>query len=254
MTVAKPRSKSVLRSGWFWATWACVPIAVLVIHLGPGQRWLARDIAARHLTLAALAASNDEFMVAADEYAAARNALPETDAAARQRLDLAEVRARLDNGDFVEAVSQLEGLLGAALDPHANPHANAKDQPRIDQLRAEIAKGSYYTAWMMRLEGATEDEWKPETEKARQHYRLLTESGVDTHDNAKNLEAVIRLELMSLTDLEALPLPKKCQNCSNCSNEKRKQRLSKCQGKKPDDARSDANQQMSQTASWGKGS
>lgn len=249
MTRSQPSSSSLLRSGWFWAAWACVPVGALVVHLGPGQRWMARDAAERHLMLAAHAASQEEFADAADEYAAAREALPIEDVAARQRLELAEARARIENGDFVEAVDQLETALGEAIE------ADVKDQPRIDQLRADIAEASYYTAWMMRLEGATEDEWKPETEKARQHYRLLAESGTNADDNTKNLEAVVRLEQMSLKDLEALPLPKKCKNCSNCSQKKRDQRMSKCQGKKPSDARKEINSESASDAvTWGKGS
>jgi len=247
--VKTSKRSTVLGSGWFWAGWACVPVAALVVHLGPGQEWMARDRAERHLTLAAHAALAEDYVTAADEYAAAREALPVGDVAARQKLELAEARARMENGDFVEAVEQLEGALGEALD------AKDRDQPRIDQLRADIAEASYYTAWMMRLEGATEEEWKPETEKARQHYRLLAESGTDAEDNTRNLEAVIRLEQMSLKDLEALPLPKKCKNCSNCSQKKRNQRMSQCQGKKPSDARKEINSNSASDAvTWGKGS
>jgi hypothetical protein len=93
----------------------------------------------------------------------------------------------------------------------------------------------------MRLEGATNAEWMAETESSRQHFRLLSENAQKPGDPTlasdfqKNLEAVIRLELMDLSELKALPLPKQCKNCSNCSSKCRKQRESNC--KKPGESK-----------------
>jgi hypothetical protein len=42
---------------------------------------------------------------------------------------------------------------------------------------------------------------------------------------------------MDLSELQGLPLPKKCKCNGNCCQKKREQRMSKCQGKKPSDAR-----------------
>jgi hypothetical protein len=76
----------------------------------------------------------------------------------------------------------------------------------------------------MRLEGAPREEWEPEIEASRQNYKLLAEdptskctsagAACDKGDEqvasvraAENLESAIRLERMSLTDLQGLPLP-----------------------------------------------
>ena len=82
-----------------------------------------------------------------------------------------------------------------------------------------------------------------QTENARHNFRLLPEQtqGVQqgTAENyAKNLEAVIRLERMDLSELQGLPLPKQCQGCKDCSQKCRGQKASRCQQpKEPKDAR-----------------
>ena len=67
--------------------------------------------------------------------------------------------------------------------------------------------------WLMRLEGATEEEWMPEIQAARQHYTQLTQTAEDMGDSellkrsSEDLESSIRLARMDLGDLQALPLP-----------------------------------------------
>lgn len=237
-----------------WGLWAMVPVAAIALHFGPGQRLLAHDRAGGHLSLAREAAAKEDWSGAAEQYAMARELLPEEDVDARERLELAEARAKIESGEFVEASAQLDAMLDREL---------ASATPRewlVRELRGATAESSYYTAWVMRLEGAAEDEWRPETDKARQQYRLLAESatgtdGADAVADRENLESVIRLEQMDLSELKALPLPKKCKCCSNCCQKKREQRLSKCEGKKPSDNRKDINTNAAGTAlSGGKGS
>ena len=87
----------------------------------------------------------------------------------------------------------------------------------------------YYAAWMMRLEGATTEEWMTEAENARQQFRLLAEECTDRSSQnytaaSENVEAVIRIEQMDLSTLMARPLPKNCcSNCNNLCHNKRKQ-------------------------------
>jgi hypothetical protein len=95
-----------------------------------------------------------------------------------------------------------------------------------------LASAQYYAGWLMRLEGATTQEWLAETEQSRQNFRLLAEQTekdtVISEGYRKNLEAVIRLERMDLSELQGLPLPKQCQGCKNCSQKCRSQRESQC--------------------------
>ena len=101
-------------------------------------------------------------------------------------------------------------------------------------------------AWLMRLEGATEEEWVPTAENARQHFRYLAESAQTKGDTAdrENLAASVRLLRMDLSELESLPLPSFCQGCKNVCQECRSQCQSKARSKKkgkgekkPEDAR-----------------
>ncbi len=109
----------------------------------------------------------------------------------------------------------------------------------------------------MRVEGAARDEWMPVAEEARQHFRLLAESATPelAAAAARNLEATLRLQRMDLSELQGLPLPKKCQGCKNLSQRQRKQRQnpgrqqSQGQQQKPADARQEIRKQHDRGAS-----
>jgi hypothetical protein len=65
----------------------------------------------------------------------------------------------------------------------------------------------------MRLEGLPRAEWEPEIDAARQTYKMLASQSVETGDakHAKqyqeDLESVVKLARMDLSDLQGLPLP-----------------------------------------------
>ena len=97
------------------------------------------------------------------------------------------------------------------------------------KVRSSLANAQYHIGWLMRLELAEKKEWMEPLDKARQNFRLLAEESAKTdakasEDHQKNLEAVVRLARMDLSDVQALPLPKKCQGNKNV--------CSKCQGQK----------------------
>jgi len=213
------------------AAWLLCPIAVMAWHFGPGRNDLARDRAGDYLRGARAAESAEQWAEAASLYESAREALPEGDPA-RDRLVLAQARTRIYAGQMIEGQEQLQDLLARLeSDPRADPAL-------VGRVADELAESSYYAAWIMRLEGASTEEWKPEAERARQQYRLLAERAENTRDAdaglfKRNLEATIRLEQMDLNTLLAKPLPKKCCNCKNLSQRKRKQCQSRCKsGKK----------------------
>ncbi|MFZ4575140.1 MAG: hypothetical protein ACOYN0_12125 [Phycisphaerales bacterium] len=227
----------------FWTAWAALPVGALAFHMGPGQEWMARDRAAERVRLATVAETGEDFDAAAAHYAAARAGLPPGSEAEAMRLQLLEARAKINGGKLVEAQEQLGTMLETA---------GPDDQTLI---RSMLGESSYYAAWVMRLEGAAEEEWRVESELARQEFRHLAETLADPLQDQINLEEVIRLERMSLDELKAQPLPKQCSGCKNCSQKKRSQRMSKSQPKKPSDARKQVNQQsQSDALEWGKGS
>lgn len=218
-----------------WVVWALIPVGVAALHMGPGQCLMKRDDAGAIIRKASLAAAEEDWSGAADAYAEARALLPDTAEAEKLKLAIAEAKARIESGDLLEGARQLEELI-AQQEAAASP-----DEAALKELRSELGEAAYVTAWVMRIEGATADEWKPETEKSRQQFRLLSETldgDADAESFKKNLEAAIRLEQLDLSELLALPLPKKC--CSKCKglcDQKRKQRMSQCKKPGEKDAR-----------------
>lgn len=218
------------------ALWCVIPAVVLAFHFGPGQRHAARDSAAAHLEAAHAAERAEDWPAAVTAYTGALAALPETEPDARWQARMARAKARMFTGELPEAMVELEGILDEV------HRAGGRSALEVE-VRAEAATAQYYAAWLMRLEGATAEEWLPETEQSRQHFRLLAEQAGDAAARdgfEKNLESVIRLARMDLSELEALPLPKQCEGCKNCSQKCRSQRESQCKKpgeKQPKDAR-----------------
>lgn len=206
-----------------------VPVAFAAWYFGPGQDLHARDRSASALDQARIAEQAEDWKLAAELYAEAQDALPVDRLDAQRRLELARARAVIQGGDMWGGIESLEALLD---------EVESADEELAEAVRAELGAQRYFAAWLMRLEGGEVDEWKPEAELARQHFRLLAEKSSDEASEAfkRNVEAVVRLEQMDLSELMALPLPKNCSgNCDNLRESK-----SKCKGgacKNPGDGR-----------------
>jgi len=210
--------------------WLAIPAVAVAVHFGPGRAWLERDDAAAFVRQAERLGEEGNWEEATAKYSAALGALPAGPAEERQRLEVALGRAIVMSGSIVEGQERLEKTL-------AELAAAGQDSSPITQsARYELATSSYYAAWLMRLEGATTEEWKAEAEVARQNFRLLAETAVsnvaygrDGNPFERSLEATIRLEQMDLSELLARPLPKNCPNCkSGLCQKKRKQCASRC--------------------------
>jgi hypothetical protein len=217
--------------------WVFVPVLVLAYHYGPGQAALSRDHAAVFARQAAEREKAEDWAGAVEAYRQALAALPADDAATRFKVRLAAANARVYTGELPEAMQDLDGLLGEMLKAGA-------PAPDVRDVRSALAGTQYYAAWLMRLENAPTEEWMEQAENARQNFRLLaeqTQAGASepAKDFQMNLEAVIRLQRMDLSELQGLPLPKKCQGCKNCSQKCRGQKESRSQQpkEKPKDAR-----------------
>lgn len=220
-------------------TIACLilPIVVLAFHYGPGREGRARDLAAATLEKARAAERAEQWTAAVDTYQEALNALPKDDVAAQWKIRLAKANARVFTGQLPEAMQDMQSLL-------ADVQKANGDKALVADVRQSLATAQYYAGWLMRLEGASREEWTVEVDQSRQNFRLLAEearnadsSRVDEHE--KNLESVIRLARMDLAELQGLPLPKQCQGCKNCSQKCRSQRESKKKepSEQPKDAR-----------------
>ena len=218
--------------------WLLTPIALLAYHYGPGQSGLARDAGAEKTALAAQLEQSVDWAGAVAAYTEALAKIPATDEAARWQVRLAHGKARMHVGELPEAIADMDGLL-------AEMEKGNAAAAQLNDVRTNLATAEYYAAWLMRLEGASADEWTVQAESARQHFRLLAEDALkadpaSARDPQENLEATVRLERMDLTELQGLPLPKMCQGCKNVSQKCRSQCNGKCKKpgeKKPKDGR-----------------
>ena len=216
--------------------WALAPVALLAYHFGPGQAGLAREEARASIRAALNFEAKKQWQQAIDAYNAALAALPDTETAKRQQLQLARANARIYVGELPEAMFEMEHLIDET--------AKGNDSELESKVRSSLASAQYYTGWLMRLELAEKKEWKEPLEKARQNFRLLAEQTAKTDakasgDHQKNLEAVVRLARMDLSEVQALPLPKKCEGnknvCSKCRGQKKSNKPKAM--KKKEDAR-----------------
>ena len=218
-----------MRKSILLCCWLLTPVALLAFHYGPGQLWTARDDAARHIAQAAQMELSENWAGAMAAYGEALTKLPAADQAERWKVRIAHAKARMHSGELVEAIGDLDGLL-------TEMQKNSASATLIENVRAELGTAEYYAAWLMRLEGASTEEWTVEVENARQQFRLLAEEKLKTSPAAakgyqENLEATIRLARMDMSELQAMPLPKFCQGCKNVSQKCRSQCESKA--KKP---------------------
>ena len=216
--------------------WALAPVALLAFHFGPGQAGLAREEARASIRAALDFEAEQQWQQAIDSYNDALAALPDSETAKRHQLQLARANARTHVGELPEAMLAMEHLLDET--------AKGSDKELESKVRSSLASAQYYTGWLMRLELAEKEEWKEPLEKARQNFRLLAEQTDKTdatasEDHQKNLEAVVRLARMDLSEVQALPLPKKCEGnknvCSKCRGQKKSNKPKAM--KKKEDAR-----------------
>lgn len=228
--------------------WLLVPTGLLAWHYGPGQARLSGEKVQHHVTLALEKETDDDWAAAVKEYENAIAALPSNETETRARLRLAHAKAQVRAGDLPEAMEAVEGLLLEV--------EKSGDKSIAKEVRGTQAAFRYYAAWLLRLEGATSDEWTEQVEQSRQHYRLLAERELAAGNVAaaeeyqKNLEAAVRLGRMDLSELKGKPLPKECANCNNVGQKCRSQKEGKCkgEGKKPSDVRQEISKEKSKGA------
>src|SRR5262245_20314662 len=157
-----------MRKKLLFTLWLIVPILVLAFHYGPGQKRLLLDQVAQKVKAAMEAEKAEDWLGAVAAYEQALTWLPAEEKGERFKLQRAHANARMFAGELPEAIMELEGLLAEMLKQNASPQL-------AREVRGTLASAEYYAGWLMRLEGATAEEWTAETEQARQNFRLLAE-------------------------------------------------------------------------------
>lgn len=201
--------------------WLLLPAGAAAYHFGPGQDRMHSDQAATAAQRAdqfardarALAASEGDeaakslWAQAESAYGEALDNLPAESVAESRVLRLERAKAQMFISKLPDAHHELGSLVEElTADESADPKLLA-------DARGALANAQYYRTWLMRLEGAPAEEWQPEIEASRQNYKLLAEQSQESGDvllakaNQENLESSIRLERMSISDLQGMPLP-----------------------------------------------
>ena len=189
-------------------------------HIGPGQERVKIDQAADLIRAAEQAAAAEDYDLAIEKYDEAMKLLPAERKGEIRKLRLEKAKAQMLAHALPEAHADLKALVDElAGDCDA-------DAALLADARASLANSQYYTTWLMRLEGLAREEWEPEIEAARQAYKLLAEDAAKRGDTAlaakyrEDLESVIRLERMDLSELQGLALPKQCKGCCSCKGKR----------------------------------
>jgi hypothetical protein len=201
--------------------WLLIPVAIGAYHYGPGQDRVRADRAAAAVERAEGAAREARDIAAKSGDDAARSSWAEAEEAYGEALELLpqgrveEGRAlRLERAKaqmFVGKMPDARHDLAALVEEISS---DASSSPKlVSDARAALANAEYYTTWLMRLEGASREDWEPEIEAARQNYRLLAEEAAKSGDSKlavatqEDLESAVRLARMDLGELQGLPLP-----------------------------------------------
>ena len=219
---------------WLLLLWLLLPLPIVVWHYGPGQKWLARDLAHTSIQRAEKAEVRKDWRAAETLFREASDRVGNTDPRLRAQLDLALVRSRYRQGGAVEAIDMADRLI-------ADPKFHRQPEALQREARELAGRIHYHAAWVMRLEGAQRDLWMEEAELARQNFRILSEETLAARSTnysqlqQTNLESAVRLERMSLTELMGRPLPEEGQTMSGqgLSEQMARRRGQRGQGQRP---------------------
>ena len=187
--------------------WLLLPILVGAYHYGPGQEQLKLDDAWRLIKKADQHAAEKHWSEAVEAYGEAQTILPNGQVHVGRRIRLERAKAQMFVAQLPAANAALQGLVEELQDD------KSADAELLANARAALANSQYYKTWLMRLEGLPREQWGPEIDAARQTYKLLAEQTEAAGDkdlaerHKQDLESVIRLARMDLSDLQGLPLP-----------------------------------------------
>jgi hypothetical protein len=222
---------------WFLCLWLLAAPAAAAYHYSAGPAHMQMDSVNAHLNAARQMAQDDIWGPAVQHFQQALDNLPAESVQQQREVRLELATAKMKASQLPESHAELKTLLDEILqDPNRDPAFEVR-------VRESMASAQFYMTWLMRLEGATREEWEPEIESARQNFRILAEQAATLgSDEAvskqkENLEASIRLARMEVSDLQGMPLPRQCKGCCSGKCASRKPGKPKDGQKPPKDAR-----------------
>lgn len=157
---------------FFTLLWLLFPVAVLYYHFNQGQVQVARERAHDHVArIRALEREKEpSWELIVEEYDKVAAGLPtEERPLVRHQIRLAKAKARLEMLDIAGAITDLTELLQEAAQTHGD------DAKTTRAIREMLGKAHYYATYLLKTNGAAEEEWRPFAERTRQIFRYLAE-------------------------------------------------------------------------------
>ena len=157
---------------FFTLLWLLFPVAVLYYHFNDGQNQIARDKARVHVAKIRVleGAKQPDWETILEEYDKVAGELPANEKPlVRHQIRLAKAKARLEMLDIVGAIEDLTALLQETAQIHG-------DDAKVTRgVREMLGKAHYYATYLLKTNGAPEEEWRPYAERTRQIFRYLAE-------------------------------------------------------------------------------
>jgi hypothetical protein len=152
--------------------WMLFPVGVAAYHFNEGPRQMARERA--HARLREIEQLKGQPEPDWEEIIRRYNLLagelaPDEDPLVFYQIRLATCEARLEMLDLATAIDELTGLL------QETSLVYGENAPITRGVREQLGKAHYYATWVLKTSGASENEWRPFAERARQLFRYLAE-------------------------------------------------------------------------------
>jgi len=157
---------------FFTLLWLLCPVAAIYYHFNEGQEQLVRVEARKHVAdIRELErAEEPDWPTILEKYDELGNRLPRNEKPlVIHQIKLATSKAKLEMLDVAGAIDDLNDLLRESAQAHGE---NAKITRATREM---LGKSNYYATYLLKTNGAAEEEWRPYAERTRQLFRFLAE-------------------------------------------------------------------------------
>ncbi|MGY8644225.1 MAG: hypothetical protein ACKVJU_24415 [Verrucomicrobiales bacterium] len=156
----------------FTLLWLLCPVAALYYHFNEGQEQLVRVEARKHVEKIRdlERAEEPDWPTIIEEYDKLGTELPRNEKSlVLHQIRLAKSKAKLEMLDVAGAIEDLNDLLRESAQDHGENATITR------ATREMLGKANYYATYLLKTNGAAEEEWRPYAERTRQLFRFLAE-------------------------------------------------------------------------------
>jgi hypothetical protein len=169
--------------------WMLFPVGVAAYHFNEGPRQMARERAYARLSEIRRLENTEEpdweeVILCYNQVTA--ELPPDEDPLVFYQIRLAICEARLEMLDLATVIEDLTRLL------QETAAVYGENAPITRGVREQLGKAHYYATWVLKTSGASEEEWRPFAERARQLFRYLAE--LEDPEEFRDYEERVRRE------------------------------------------------------------